>query len=110
MAPNPVKFFNWFSLERILTAVARDPPETVDEYLAWLRTIHFMFLTINSVFRTSSNLLNFLPRSQLGETSYKTFLELRTIVDEVLANFPQEEVAKLRELLEETAVPIPAPE
>lgn len=110
MAPKPVKFFTWISLERILVAVAREPAETVDEYLSWLRTIHLISLSIISVFRASSNLLNISPRSPLGETAYKTFTESAVAFNSAVGMFPQEEAKRLLEILEEVALPLPAPD
>lgn len=110
MAQKPVKFFTWHSLERILTSVARNPPETEDEYLAWLRAIHLFSLSVFSVFRTSSNLLNFAPRSPLGDLAYKTFIEVAGIYQAAVGMFPQEELQELVEILEEVVVPLPAPD
>lgn len=106
MADDPVKFFTWRDLERILISVSREPPETAREFLAWLRAIHVFSLSLKSVFRTSSNLLKIDPRSPLGETAYGTFYLVRDAVSSAIDLFPQEEAQALLEILEETIVPI----
>lgn len=104
--PTPPKFFDWYDLERIFKSVGQEAPEREREFLAWLRTNHLVVLNFWHVYLRSQEKLNFSPRSKLGHTAYQTVRGMRDELNRLVDMFPQSEIEKLLETLEEAAEPV----